>query len=366
MFQISHFSKLSNHKRPVLNLYRRLLRLGNNLPNELSQDVLHGVRNTFRSNKKTTSPHAARDQLEYGYFWESIISEAIIEHKTEKIITELTKHKNSIRKKRKELKSRKLLQSYRFDKANRLSTVLVDLGAYNENSPPDTEEYEKLKTFARIDTFRKRAIRHLKRHQLISVKSELDPFYLDVFIAPQLRQEHYKRQNLWKMKRETTFKSTRVSKIPTSVGPMTQLLVPGQGRRTSKMRALRVRNMLRIDFKPKIAALDNLLELAKYEALWEKQVEKSELHLPTLTLEWTAPIKKYRNDLFAKQQKEYERNEIYRQRLVSKKQYIDNILRGKVRRNREIWRHRLAKEKEEMWPTVTEPTTYRHLASRLA
>lgn len=366
MFQISHFSRLSNHKRPVLNLYRNLIRLGNSIPSELSKDVLYGVKNTFRCNKKTKSPHAARDQLEYGYFWESILLEAIEKCSTENITSEIVKHKKMVQEKRKMRASRKLLQTYRLDQNNRVGTMMNNLRDYNQIAPAGTEEYEKLKSLARIDTFRKRAIRHLKRHKLISVKSDLDPFYIDVFIAPQLRSERYKKQNIWKMKRETTFKSTRLSKIITPSGPMTQLLVPGQGRRTSKLRAMRVRNMLKMDFKPKIERLDNLIELAKYEAWWEKHVEKSELHLPALTLEWTGPIKEYRNTIVQRRLREYERNENYRQRLVSKKKYIDNILRGKVRRNKELWQSRLAKEQQELWPIVIEPTVYRHVASRLA
>lgn len=273
---MNHFRELESHRRPVLQLFRRLLRHGGQF--EEARPVIVGE---FRKWKGLMSSYKARERILDGYHWEEVLRRAIVDDEPG-LLKDI---EDRIHVYKQEMERRQNVKSGLVQRNQRHKGPKDPLQNYNK--PPEGMQLRILQEENKRLTYKRRVLRNSADR--LSKKVDLDELYMDVFLIPEYRrQREMSIMNTRRSRDMAKPPTARITNVTTPIGPFSLLQVVGY--KQSSILGMRIRKALADKRQQKIAKLEEYLTYARQQAQWEKEVEKSRKHLETLTTQWCQPI----------------------------------------------------------------------------
>lgn len=319
---MNHFRELESHRRPVLQLFRRLLRHGGQFA-----DARPAIVGEFKKWKGLMSSYKARECILDGYHWEDILRRTIV-NKEPKLLKSI---EDRIYVYNKEVERQRNVKTEPVQRNQRHKGPKDPLENYNK--PPEGLQLHMLQEDNKRLTYKRRVLRNFTDR--VSKKVELDELYMDIFLIPEYR--HQRKTSIMNSRRNREMAkppTARITNVTTPIGPFSLLQVVGH--RQSPVLGMRVRKALADKRQQKIAKLEEYLAYAKQQAMWEKDVDKSRKHLETLTKQWCEPIENALTRMKNGLDRDRTRFLNYRRVIIRRKQMLKPILakrhENKIRR----------------------------------
>lgn len=345
----SHFRNLRGHRVPVLQLYRRLLRHCGQFENARPVVV-----SRFKKFKGLMSSYITRDRILEGYSWEEKLRRAILDPEGNKetvkyINQEIEKYRHTLLENGKRTTNVSSSKQRNRKHKKRQPDPLVDY-----NLPPEGIQLNSLKQDNRLRTYRNRVYRNFSDR--LSQKSELDQFYLDVFLTPEYRRQREDAIIQQRKKREMFKPPTiRMVSLQTPIAPFALLKVVGF-KQTYQL-GQHIRRALQDKRQIKLAKLERYLEYAQEQADWEKEVEGDSNNQNKAL--WCDPIQDAVNRVRKSIDQDKRRRLRYRKRLLRRKKMLENMAMYRHRKKVASW------QKSSSSPRVLHPFEQQQNRKRL-
>lgn len=339
-----HFKQLESHRKPLFQLYRRLIKYTYHVPLSFNYQVYlrTEVSRRFHDGKKIMAPSIAREKLITANEWElnmrnSILFDLEMFDKMElsqSLDTNTNTHLAWIQNQIDDY-MRESLEKYQ--KKSDQSLVW--------NPPKQGVELKNFICMSRTQFQRQKMIKEYQKNGLISARKDLlDPTYIDYVLLPEW-MEKKERERTAKRKRIETEKpqETHMVYVPTPLGRIYFLRQPwGQSHDLTRF----IHASVHTKVPEKVAELEELEKLAVYEAQWEALVNPDNSQsVAELKEQWTQPIKSALLDLRVKKTVFERKTSQYVATNVSRKRLKDIELQGKHERNVLKWAN-IEKEKK--------------------
>lgn len=282
MNKITHFRNLQGHKRPVLKLYKLLLRHSAALPFVPSKnaDIRNEISTRFHANSNMMSGFHAKNLIEDAMRWARILREAIqsggVKGDSDSLqIIQKELEKIDVIKKKNQCKKESTKQREKNYRRNPLKGSWLDeynQAAYKiEHDKKGSVKACLYKSTSRVATNRGRALRKFSKG--FQGKYKLDEVYIQAFIIPQYRSYYETKSLERRMKIETSRPlQMKLAIFKTHIGPFSYLKYPGQKIHPSIVPYMH--NYRKISFREAGLTNDNAFLLAHYEDKWEELLEE--------------------------------------------------------------------------------------------
>ncbi|CAN6649043.1 hypothetical protein TRVA0_023S01486 [Trichomonascus vanleenenianus] len=334
---VGSFRNLESHRRPVLRLFRQLIRLASDLEGETGKTGVAAISYQFKKYKGLLEPYKAREVIMKAFEWEQILrsNEPCRDKRVNQEIERYKEEMRVIQAKKERRKSIQLNSTHVRQKENaEIDSNLTDL----YNPPPNEFEKDKVRQTNRLIKYRGRAIKEYQSK--LSRKAEIDDEYVDLFLAPQYQLEKRKRivENICRRELERP-KQARLSYVNSPVGPLSYLKLTGKSP-TPAAGAI-IREAMQLRFVERVRELEGHLELAIHEAHWENQVagasEQEESSLDDLINDWTEPIREAIAQIQDKRKHRIRKMVANRKVLVMRRGYIQRVFDNQQKNRIKMW-----------------------------
>lgn len=341
-----HFKFLSSHRKPVLHLYKRLLKYTYHLPLSFNYQVYlrNEISKRFKDDKKIMAPSASKKRIIAGQTWEKNLRNTIL--------YELGLHDQITAKDHFSEPGKNVYKAWLERQIAVFMTTKQENHIKQQNeklewNPPKTgAELELFRLKSRVQLKRLKTLKAYTDKQLISPrKEEIDPLYVDYILVPEaFKSDEKARRDKKKQIQTRGPRQAHVQYVPTPLGRIYFLRT---GRPQSKQLSRLIHYSIHTKLIDKINHLDKMEKLASLEAEWEIKHDKTVLEQPEIVMQnWLAPIKIAKMKYNLKQKKFKTLTTSYHSIIYNRKRLRDKILVGRHLRNIKYWKRIEQKKKE--------------------
>lgn len=330
-----HFKQLESHRKPLFQLYRRLIKYSYHVPLSVNYQIYlrTEISNRFHDGKKIMAPSIAREKLATASEWEAKMRQAIT--------TELDSPK-------KENVYTKWIQ-------NQIDTYMRDSLAQHHsaadqklvwNPPKEGKDLEAYKCLSRVQFQRSKMIKTYQKQGILSPRvDKLDPTYIDYVLLPEwmARQDRERTKKQQKLETEKPQKA-HVVYVPTPLGRIYFLRKPGlQSQALTRF----IHDSVHTKLMTKMEELEDLEQLALLEAKWEHELANSGYTETELKDQWTGPVTNAILDLKLQKKKFERKTTQYISTIVSRKRLADIQFKGQQERKIQKWQEIEKEQKDQ-------------------
>lgn len=316
---VSNFRNLESHRRPILHLFRHLLRISSVIEHKKETAFI------FKQRKGIQSSYKAREWIQEAFEWDEILREYALDgsHK-EKVNEKLEKihsHMNPVKKIQKKEGEKNQGHKKEKDRFIDYNTQLNEL------------KLEELKNEHALQTYRKRILKHEQQMFNLTSKRDIDNEYIDLIKTPDYRtkQELAKLNNMFK--RDVRSPNVKLQYMTTPLGFFWYLKRPDKP--PSDTVGGMIRSLKQDRSLEQRRELEQLLNAAKDEALWESITNNKDIKITEK--EWTKEIM---NDIkrIDKRRKDIETKlEKNRDTLIQQMTLLNQAYQGRRERRYQRW-----------------------------
>lgn len=342
-----HFKFLSSHKKPVLHLYKRLLKYTYHLPLSFSHQVYlrNEITKRFKDDKKIMAPSDSKKRIFAGQTWEKNLRNTILYELG--LYDKITAKDHLSEPGTNVYKGWVERQIGFYMKTQQDNHIKKQNEKLEWNPQKVGVELEIFRVKSRVQLKRLRMLKSYTDRQLISSrKDEIDPLYIDSILLPEaFKSDEKTRREKKKQLNLRGPRKTHIQYVPTPLGRIYFLRTRRpQSRHLSRL----IHNSVHTKLIDKINRLDNMAKLASLEAEWEIKHDLTVTDTPeTVMADWLTPIQTAKTRYNSRQLRFKTVTTSYHSVIYNRKRLQDKVLVGRNLRHIKYWKEIERKEKRK-------------------